>query len=149
MADVPRVVATEAARALLARLRAKHGEILIYQSHGCCDGSTPMAFKPAELSLGRDDLLYAEVDGTPLWMGRTQVDYTIGTQLILDVGQGSLGPSLWKMAKASISRRQAALGQRRYMPGSSNILLKVCLKSGGKAGLFFEDRGLPGLGTLC
>ncbi|WP_310737792.1 DUF779 domain-containing protein [Ideonella paludis] len=91
MADVPRVVATEAARALLARLRAKHGEILIYQSHGCCDGSTPMAFKPAELSLGRDDLLYAEVDGTPLWMGRTQVDYTIGTQLILDVGQGSLG----------------------------------------------------------
>lgn len=89
--DVPRVVATEAARALLARLRAKHGEILIYQSHGCCDGSTPMAFKPTELSLSRDDLCYGDVDGTPLWMGRTQVDYTIGTQLILDVGQGSLG----------------------------------------------------------
>ncbi|TDM09868.1 MAG: DUF779 domain-containing protein [Ideonella sp. MAG2] len=91
MTDVPRVVATEAARALLARLRAKHGEILIYQSHGCCDGSTPMAFKPTELNLGKDDLRYGEIDGTPLWMGRTQVDYTIGTQLILDVGQGSLG----------------------------------------------------------
>lgn len=91
MTDVPRVVATEAARALLARLRAKHGEILIYQSNGCCDGSTPMAFKPTELNLGKDDLRYGEIDGTPLWMGRTQVDYTLGTQLILDVGQGSLG----------------------------------------------------------
>lgn len=91
MTEVSRVVATEAARALLARLRAKHGEILIYQSHGCCDGSTPMAFKPTELNLGKDDLRYGEIDGTPLWMGRTQVDYTIGTQLILDVGQGSLG----------------------------------------------------------
>lgn len=91
MTDVSRVVATEAARALLARLRTKHGEILIYQSHGCCDGSTPMAFKPTELNLGKDDLRYGEIDGTPLWMGRTQVDYTIGTQLILDVGQGSLG----------------------------------------------------------
>ena len=88
---VERVVATEAARALLQRLRARHGEILLYQSHGCCDGSTPMAFGPGEMQLAPDDLRYGEVDGVPLWVGRTQAEYMQGTQLILDVGQGSLG----------------------------------------------------------
>lgn len=91
MDDVQRVVATDAARALLARLRARHGAVFLYQSHGCCDGSTPMAFAPGELQLGRDDLRFGEIDGTPMWVGRAQAAYMEGTQLILDVGQGSLG----------------------------------------------------------
>lgn len=86
-----RVLASDAARALLATLRQQHGEILLYQSHGCCDGSTPMAFKPSEMHLGPDDLLYAQIDGVPFWMGRTQAEYTQGSQLLLDVGPGSLG----------------------------------------------------------
>lgn len=89
--DVQRVVATEAARALLATLRQRHGEVFVYQSHGCCDGSTPMAFKPGEMTLTAEDLRYGEVDGVVVWVGRTQAEYMQGTQLILEVGQGSLG----------------------------------------------------------
>lgn len=88
---VERVVATEAARALLARLRERYGAIFFYQSHGCCDGSTPMCFAPGEMQLTRDDLQLGQIDGVPFWAGRTQCGYMQGTQLILDVGQGSLG----------------------------------------------------------
>lgn len=88
---VERVVATPEALALLARLRARHGEVFLYQSHGCCDGSTPMAFKPGEMQLTADDLHYGDIDGVTLWVGRTQASYMQGTQLTLDVGQGSLG----------------------------------------------------------
>ena len=41
---LPRVQTTEAARALVEALRARHGAILFYQSHGCCAGSAPMCF---------------------------------------------------------------------------------------------------------
>ena len=91
MDPVERVVATDAARALLQRLRERHGVIFLYQSHGCCDGSTPMAFQPGEMRLTPDDLRYGEIDGVTMWVGRTQAAYMQGTQLILDVGQGSLG----------------------------------------------------------
>lgn len=91
MDTVLRVVATDAARELLQRLRQRHGEIFLYQSHGCCDGSTPMAFKPGEMRLTPDDLNYGDVDGVTMWVGRAQASYMQGTQLTLDVGQGSLG----------------------------------------------------------
>jgi uncharacterized protein (DUF779 family) len=91
MEPVPRVVATEAALAVIARLRAQHGEVFFYQSHGCCDGSTPMCFAPGEMGLTSSDLQFGEVGGVPYYAGRTQADYMQGTQVILDVGQGSLG----------------------------------------------------------
>ena len=91
MDDVQRVVATEAALALIERLRGQHGEMFFYQSHGCCDGSTPMLFAPGDMPLGADDVLFGTVGGVPFYAGRTQADYMQGTQLTLDVGQGSLG----------------------------------------------------------
>lgn len=91
MNAVQRVVATEAALAVIARLRERHGAIFFYQSHGCCDGSTPMCFAPGELGLTSSDLQFGEVGGVPFYAGRTQADYLQGTQLILDVGSGSLG----------------------------------------------------------
>jgi uncharacterized protein (DUF779 family) len=45
----PRVVATEAALAVVGRLRAEHGPLLFFQSGGCCDGSSPMRFREAGL----------------------------------------------------------------------------------------------------
>ena len=88
---VLRVVATEAAQGLLTRLRERHGAVFIYQSHGCCDGSTPMCFAPGEMGLSSTDLQFGEVGGVPFYAGRTQIDYMQGTQLLLDIGQGSLG----------------------------------------------------------
>ncbi len=89
--DVQRVVATEAAQALIARLREAHGDVFFYQSHGCCDGSTPMCYGPGEMPLTKEDIQLGTVAGAPFYAGRTQAEYMQGTQLILDVGQGSLG----------------------------------------------------------
>ncbi|HNI76526.1 MAG TPA: DUF779 domain-containing protein, partial [Giesbergeria sp.] len=42
---VERVVATPQALALIERLREQHGaRLMFYQSHGCCDGSSPMCY---------------------------------------------------------------------------------------------------------
>jgi uncharacterized protein (DUF779 family) len=42
-----RVIATEAARQAVYRLRAARGPLMFVQSAGCCGGSAPMCF-PAE-----------------------------------------------------------------------------------------------------
>ena len=42
------VTATEAACALIAQLRAQHGEVCFYLCHGCCDGSAPICLAPDE-----------------------------------------------------------------------------------------------------
>jgi uncharacterized protein (DUF779 family) len=89
--NIPRVTATPAALQVIERLKARHGAVFFYQSHGCCDGSTPMCFAPGEMGLSSTDLQFGEVGGVPFYAGRTQIDYMQGTQVMLDIGQGSLG----------------------------------------------------------
>ena len=50
---VERVVATQSAEHLIARLKEKHGALLFHQSGGCCDGSSPMCFPKAEFRTGQ------------------------------------------------------------------------------------------------
>jgi uncharacterized protein len=88
---IERVLATEAARALIARLRAEHGAIFFYQSHGCCEGSTPMCFAPGEMPLSSDDLRLGQIDGVPFYASRAQCDYLAGLQLTLDLAPGNAG----------------------------------------------------------
>jgi uncharacterized protein (DUF779 family) len=88
---IQRVIATEAALALVRRLQQEHGTLLFYQSHGCCDGSTPMLFVQGEMGLGADDVQLGEVAGVPFHASRMQLDYLAGSQLTLDVAPGSLG----------------------------------------------------------
>ena len=57
------VVATEAALAALRRLTAEHGKLMLFQSGGCCDGSSPMCLPEGELLLGPNDLVLGEVGG--------------------------------------------------------------------------------------
>jgi uncharacterized protein len=88
---IERVVATEAARALIERLRAEHGEILFYQSHGCCEGSVPMCFAPGELRLRSDDVRLGTAGGVPFHASRAQCEYLAGLQLTLDAKPGDMG----------------------------------------------------------
>jgi uncharacterized protein len=62
-ATVTRVDSTEAANQLIDMLRAKYGELMIHQSGGCCDGSTPMCFGKGEFLLGASDVQLGEVNG--------------------------------------------------------------------------------------
>ena len=87
----PRVVATEAALDLIARLVAKHGPLLFHQSGGCCDGSAPMCYPREELLVGDGDKLLGEIGGQPFYMGLAQFGYWRHTQLVIDVVQGRGG----------------------------------------------------------
>ena len=84
----PRVQATPAAAALIARLRAQHGPLMFHQSGGCCDGSAPMCFVAGELRVGARDVLLGEVEGCPFYIGADQWERWQHTTLTLDVVPG-------------------------------------------------------------
>lgn len=104
----PRVVATIAARDLLRTLRDRHGALMLHQSGGCCDGSSPMCYPEGEFIVGDRDVLLglldlsaapAEVstglpegdDAVPVWISGPQFDAWRHTQLIVDVVPGRGG----------------------------------------------------------
>jgi len=88
---VERVVATPAAQALIESLRAEHGAIYFYQSHGCCEGSTPMCFAPGEMPIGANDRQLGRIGEVPFYASREQSDYLQGMQLTLDLAAGNGG----------------------------------------------------------
>jgi uncharacterized protein len=85
---VERVVATEQAVDLIARLKETHGALLFHQSGGCCDGSSPMCFPLAEFRTGPSDVLLGEIAGCPVYIGAAQFELWRHTQLIIDVVPG-------------------------------------------------------------
>lgn len=97
MDDVQRVDLTPAAAALLARLRARHGELMFHQSGGCCDGSSPMCYPDGDLLTGDADVHLGDLDvrpadddafTVPVWMSRAQFEYWKHTHLTIDVVAG-------------------------------------------------------------
>ena len=85
---VPRVLLTEKAAELIARLKAQHGPLMFHQSGGCCDGSTPMCFVSGEFRVGAQDVLMGEIAGCKFYIGASQFEYWRHTQLIIDVVPG-------------------------------------------------------------
>lgn len=86
---VPEIVATQAALAELERLRAEHGPLMLFQSGGCCDGSSPMCFPEGELLLGPNDLLLGEVGGCSLHIDAEQYERWKRPSFVLDVAPGA------------------------------------------------------------
>lgn len=86
-----RVVATEAALALVDSLRKRHGDLLFFQSGGCCDGSAPMCYPAGDFTVGDTDVHLGELDGVPFYIGADQYEYWKHTQLIIDVVAGNGG----------------------------------------------------------
>ncbi|MBB4841749.1 uncharacterized protein (DUF779 family) [Paucibacter oligotrophus] len=89
--DVPQVVATPAALALIARLAGEHGPLMFHQSGGCCDGSAPMCYGAGELLVGAGDRHLGEIGGMPFYISESQFEYWRHTQLIIDVVEGRGG----------------------------------------------------------
>ena len=85
---VPRVLLTEKAAELIARLKAQHGPLMFHQSGGCCDGATPMCFAAGEFRVGAQDVLMGEIAGCKFYIGANQFEYWRHTQLIIDVVPG-------------------------------------------------------------
>ncbi|HSI57089.1 MAG TPA: DUF779 domain-containing protein [Ideonella sp.] len=90
-APVSRVVATDAALALIARLAADNGPLMFHQSGGCCDGSAPMCFVDGDFIVGDHDRLLGAIGGMPFYISGPQFEYWQHTQLIIDVVPGRGG----------------------------------------------------------
>ena len=88
---VAQVVATDAALALIAELKKRHGDLMFHQSGGCCDGSAPMCFPLGEFILGDNDVHLGDIGGTPFYISESQYEYWCHTQLIIDVVPGRGG----------------------------------------------------------
>lgn len=88
---VQRVKSTDAAKALIQKLRQQYGALMFHQSGGCCDGSQPMCFQDGEFKTGGSDILLGQVEGCNFYMARDQFEYWKHTELTLDVtpGRGS------------------------------------------------------------
>jgi uncharacterized protein (DUF779 family) len=88
-----RVAATDAALDMLRTLRAQHGELMIHQSGGCCDGSSPMCYPAGDLITGDVDVHLGDLDlgdgaSVPVWMTRAQYEYWKHTHLTIDLVPG-------------------------------------------------------------
>lgn len=83
---VDKVIATEAALALIEVLKAKHGaQLMFHQSGGCCDNSAANCYLPGELTPGPADVQLGNIGGCPFYIGKAQYEYWRHTQLIIDV----------------------------------------------------------------
>ncbi len=83
-----RASATQAAVDLLASLEEVHGPLLLHQSGGCCDGSSPMCYPRREFQVGQRDVYLGDLAGTPYYIGGKQYEYWAHTHLTLDVVEG-------------------------------------------------------------
>ena len=91
MTTVSRVLATDAALDLIAKLKARHGPLMFHQSGGCCDGSSPMCYPDGDLLVGNSDVRLGEIGGCPFYMSAAQFEYWKHTQLTIDVVPGRGG----------------------------------------------------------
>ena len=83
-----RVDVSDAARAVIDRLREGHGDLMFHQSGGCCDGSSPMCYPLGEFRVGASDVLLGQIHGCPFYMARDQFELWQNTHLTVDVVEG-------------------------------------------------------------
>lgn len=83
------VTATDEALKLIAEIKGRYGdELLFHQSGGCCDGSAPMIFPKDDYMVGGNDVLVGEIGGVPFYMNDDQYARWKHTDLIIDAIQG-------------------------------------------------------------
>jgi hypothetical protein len=85
------ISATDAALAELASLRERFGPLMLFQSGGCCDGSSPLCVPEGELLVGPNDLLLGDVGGAPFYIDVEQYERWNHPTFLLDVGPGAVG----------------------------------------------------------
>lgn len=93
----PRVEFLPVTVSLLRTLWDTHGPLMIHQSGGCCDGSSPMCFPAGDFMTSDQDVLLGRLDIAPagaepqvidFWMSAEQFQYWSHTFLSIDVVKG-------------------------------------------------------------
>ncbi len=81
--------ATPTALAELERLRERHGPLMLFQSGGCCDGSSPLCLQEGELLVGPNDLLIGTIDDVPFYIDAEQYERWRRPGFVLDLSPGT------------------------------------------------------------
>lgn len=81
------IIASDAARATLAAMKARHGAIILHVSGGW--SKMPLVLHASEMRIGPRDILLGEVDGVAIYeMQITPDGFDIGCDYTLDVAPG-------------------------------------------------------------
>jgi uncharacterized protein len=86
-----RVTATPQALDLLERLRTQHGDLIVHVSGGCCDGSSPMCLRAADLPASPHDVQLGTLAGAPVVIDSDQDRRWQNPSFHLDVAPGTAG----------------------------------------------------------
>ncbi|MCI5969020.1 DUF779 domain-containing protein [Helicobacter sp.] len=69
------LIIDDKAQDLIDTLKSLYGQILFYQSFGCCDGSIPLCYAKKDFTLGSNDIcLASSTNGIELWTHQNQAD---------------------------------------------------------------------------
>ena len=86
-----RITATAAALDLLERLQAEHGDLVVHISGGCCDGSSPMCLRAADLPASPHDVPLGALAGVPVVIDGDQDRRWLHPSFHLDTAPGAAG----------------------------------------------------------
>lgn len=86
-----RVSATPSAIALIKQLSAQYGDIIFFQSGGCCEGSGPLCMPANEFKPGPADIRLGVLEGAIYYMSHSHYQFCENTHTILDAVPGSSG----------------------------------------------------------
>jgi len=82
------LAATDAAIAVIERLKERNGDLMFIQSGGCCDGSSPICLRDGEFLIGSGDLLLGYLSGCPFYIDREQYERWNRPVFLIDISQG-------------------------------------------------------------
>jgi uncharacterized protein (DUF779 family) len=82
------VRATPRAITMIEHLTAENGALAIFQSGGCCDGTSPIVLREGELPLASGDVELGRVAGAPFYIDGEQYERWGRPDFVLDVGSG-------------------------------------------------------------
>ncbi len=83
------VSATPAALEAIDRLQAAQGPLAIFQSGGCCDGTSPICLRAADMAPSPHDLMLGTLGSTPFYIDADQYERWNRPRFLIDVSPGA------------------------------------------------------------
>lgn len=83
-----RIILTEKASKAVRDLKSEFGELLFFQSGGCCEGSQPLLYQVGTFKPGSHDVLLGSVEDVAYYMSAIEYKYWQYTQLTIDAVPG-------------------------------------------------------------
>jgi uncharacterized protein (DUF779 family) len=83
--SIERVAITEAAAAVVEKLKLEHGELVFNQSGGCCDGTAPMCYAKGDFYVPSRNIKLGELCGCEFFIDKDQFEYFRHSHITVDV----------------------------------------------------------------